>query len=185
MITRLAKFIMSTQEDAASRYIAITMGCCVLMLCSGLYFIQSKSSQFVSGIRQARTFASKTDALISDYNAITQEEDNLAELLSKKTDYSNLKSYFERFCQTNKITPESGWAETTEVKEISGSDRFEEESLRAQIKNIKMQELILYIDAIEKDELINLKELDVEKTDKTLSVKMTIAAKRFKRTVEE
>ena len=48
-----------------------------------------------------------------------------------------------------------------------------------------MQDVVTYIDAIEKDDLINLKELDLEKTDKTLSIKMIIAAKRFKRTVEE
>ena len=185
MITALAHFIISLQEEVSSKFIAIFMGCCVLFLCSGLYYIHSKSTQLVRGIQQARSLATKTDELIGDYNAITQEENNLAELLSKKTDYSNLKSYFERFCQASKITPEPGWAETTEVKEITGSDRFEEEYLHAQIKNVKMRELVTYIDAIEKDDLINLKELDLEKTDKTLSVKMVIAAKRFKRTMEE
>ena len=185
MITAIAQFIISLQEDTTSKYLAIFMGSAVLILCSGLYYVHARSTQLVRGIQQTRALASKTDELIGDYNAITQEENNLAELLSKKTDYSNLKSYFERFCQANKITPEPGWAETTEVKEVSGSDRFEEEYLHAQIKNIKMRELVTYIDAIEKDDLINLKELDLEKTDKTLSVKMIIAAKRFKRTMEE
>ncbi len=185
MITPIAQFIISLQEEVATRYLAIFMGCCILLTGAGLYYVHITSTGLVKSIQQARALSGKTDVLINDYNAIMQEENNLAELLSKKTDYSNLKSYFERFCQSSKITPEPGWADTTEVKEIPGSDKFEEEYLHAQIKNIKMQDVVTYIDAIEKDDLINLKELDLEKTDKTLSIKMIIAAKRFKRTVEE
>ena len=48
-----------------------------------------------------------------------------------------------------------------------------------------MKELVQYIDAIEKDDLISLKELSVEKSDKKLTLKITISTKRFKRTVEE
>lgn len=185
MINTIAKLILSTPQDLGRKYILGVVAGIVILLCTSLYYINAQSASLARSISQARSLASKTDNLISEYNAVTQEEDNLADTLSKKKDFTGLKSYFERFCQTNKITPEPGWSETAEVKEISGSDRFEEEMLHAQIKNIKMKELVQYIDAIEKDDLISLKELSVEKSDKKLTLKITISTKRFKRTVEE
>jgi hypothetical protein len=185
MINTIAKLILSTPPDLGRKYILGIIAVIITLLSTSLYYINVQSASLAKSISQARSMAAKTDSLISEYNAVTQEEDNLADTLSKKKDFAGLKSYFERFCQTNKITPEPGWSETAEVKEISGSDRFQEETLLAQIKNIKMKELVQYIDAIEKDDLISLKDLSVEKNDKKLSLKMTISTKRFKRTVEE
>ena len=185
MLTSITNLLISLPEDFARKYIAIAMALTLVGLCAGLYYIQTQTSQSIRSITQARALASKTDELISSYNAVTQEEDTLADRLLKNTDYSSLKSYFERFCQARKTTPESGWAETTETKEISGSDRFEEEQLTAQFKKIALKDLVQTIDAIEKDELLHLKEVAIDKSDGNLSVKMTIAAKRFKRMVEE
>ena len=185
MLTSVTKFLFYLPEDMVRKYIAALISITLLGLSSGIYYIHTQTSLHIKSITQARALASKTDELISSYNAVTQEEDNLADLLNKKTDYSNLNSYFERFCQDRKITPESGWAETTEIKEISGSDRFEEEQLTANFKKITLKEAICTIDAIERDELLHLKEVVLDKSDGSLSIKMTLAAKRFKRTVEE
>lgn len=185
MLTELARIFVSIHTDEARKYIGIAMLLTLAGLGGSLYYIHTQTSQQINAIIQARALASKTDSLIIAYNAVTQEEDNLANLLEKKTDYNSLKSYFERFCQANKITPEPGWADSTEVREIAGSTRFEEEQLNAHFKKIPLREAILFIDAVEKDDLLHLKELDLEKSDGSLSVKMTLAAKRFKRTMEE
>jgi len=185
MLHELTQLFLSISADDARKYIAGVVMLTLAGLCASFYYINTKSSQHVRAITQARALSSKTDELISSYNAVIQEEDNLAALLHKKTDYNSLKSYFERFCQANKITPETGWAETNEVREIAGNTRFEEEQLNAQFKKIAFKDIVLCIDAIEKDDLLHLKELDIEKSDGTLSVKMKLAANRFKRTIEE
>jgi hypothetical protein len=185
MLHELTQLFISISADDARKYIAAVVMLTLTGLCASLYYVNTKSSQHVRSITQARALSTKTDELISAYNAVIQEEDNLAALLAKKTDYNSLKSYFERFCQANKVTPETGWAETNEVREIAGSTRFEEEQLHAQFKKIAFKDIVLCVDAIEKDDLLHLKELDIEKSDGTLSVKMTLAAKRFKRTIEE
>ncbi len=185
MITALARLFITTSEDTARKGIVLGALAIIAGLMGGFYYIKTNTTAYTKAIIQARSLASKTDELISAYNAVTQEEDNLADLLAKKTDYTGLKSYFERFCQSQKVTPEPGWAETTEVKEITGSERFEEEQLSVQFKKITLKDLVQCIDALEKDDLLHLKELDIEKSDGSLTAKMAIAAKRFKRTVEE
>jgi hypothetical protein len=185
MIQMIAKFIATTPADLIKKYLLILIFSLISLLGLSFWYISTTSSNLTRNIRIAGDFAGKTDQLIREYNAVIQEEDNLAESLAKKKDFTGLKSYFERFCQAVKMTPEPGWSDTAEIKEINGNDRFEEESLHAQIKNIKLKDIVQYIDAIEKDDLITLKELSVEKNDKTLTLKLTIASKRFKRTIEE
>ncbi|MBM3894686.1 hypothetical protein FJ366_03785 [Candidatus Dependentiae bacterium] len=185
MIKLIAKFITTTPADLIRKYLLGLTLFLTLLLGFSFWYITTTSRNLARNIRIARELTGKADLLISEYNAVIQEEDNLAETLTKKKDFTGLKSYFERFCQATKMTPEPGWSDTAEIKEINGNDRFEEESLHAQIKNIKMKDIVQYIDAIEKDELLTLKELSIEKNDKTLAIKLTVAAKRFKRTIEE
>lgn len=185
LVTSAAKLIATLPQEESRKYLSISLLVVLMFVGGTFYYLQTKSAQLIKSIVQARQLASRTDELIDRYVEVTREEDLLAGLLEKRNDYNNLRSYFERFCQQNKISPEAGWAETTQTLEIAGSDRFEEEQLTATFKKQKTRDIVVLIQTLEKDELLNLKELEIEKATDSLTAKITIAAKKFKKVLEE
>ena len=161
-------------------YIRIALATLALMIAGSFYYIRTKSSDLIGAIKKTSEFSHATEELINQYNVIIKEEESLAALLETKSDYNNLKSYFERICKQNSLVPEAGWAESSESLEIPGNEQFEEERLTSSFKGLSTKDAISLIDTLDKDEIVHLKQIELEKTEKSLTVNVTITAKKHK-----
>jgi site-specific DNA-adenine methylase len=184
--TTLLTFIKMLLQTPAQLMLTYIRGALIaLILCIGgsFYYIHRTSSHLVADIKKARALSLATEELINQYNIIVKEEEALAELLESKSDYNNLKSYFERLCKQHAFTAEPGWAETSEVSEIPGNEQFEEERLTSFFKELSTKDALSLIDTFEKDDITHLKEIELERTAEKITVKVMLTAKKLKQSM--
>jgi hypothetical protein len=179
-LSTIIQFLLGLPAPQMLLYIRIALAGLVILIAGSFYYIRTKSSELIDAIKKTSEFSHATEELINQYNVIIKEEESLAALLEKKSDYNNLKSYFERICKQNSLTPEAGWAESSESLEIPGNEQFEEERLTCSFKGLSTKDAITLIDNFDKDEILYLKQIELEKVEKSLTVKIMLTAKKLK-----
>lgn len=172
----LALHIQKLSKKDLDRYIIATVAGAGILILSIIYYTYTTSSELITRIEQVKALAQKASALAQKYEKIQEEEIRLQTLLEKYKDF-NIKIYFEQFCKAQGLVPDPTWDTSVEtVKE-----KFEEVTLPATFKGQTTQKLVKILEALEKNEIIYIKMLDIktEKSSKTISFDITLATKRM------
>ncbi|MBT4594909.1 hypothetical protein HOD08_03455 [bacterium] len=186
-IESLQDFIMHVQDlhkDIFKRYLIIVIVIGASMMLAGVAYIKITSSLYVSQIRETAKLSSKVEQLIGEHEQIEQEEVEMTELLESGT-FRNLKSYFEQFIKKNSISPETNWAETSEMHTSDENDALEEERIAAKFSNKNTKQIVEIIGFVESDKILRIKDATIINTGGKLVLTLTIAAQRLKRKTDE
>jgi len=177
-INNLALHIQKLSRKDLDRYIIATVASVGFILLAMVYYIYTTSSELVTRIEQVKALAQKSSVLVQKYEKIQQEEIRLESLLeNEKYKDFNIKIYFEQFCKEQGLVPDPNWDTSVEVVK----EKFEEVTLAAAFKGQTTQKLVKILEALEKNEIIYIKMLDIktEKNSKTISFDITLATKRM------
>lgn len=175
-IQSFALHVQKLSKKDLDRYIIATVASVGLLLIGMIYYIYTTSSELVTRIEQVKALGQKSSVLMQKYGKIQEEEIRLQNLLEKYKDF-NIKIYFEQFCKEQGLVPDPNWDTSVEtVKE-----KFEEVTLAATFKGQTTQKLVKILEALERNEIIYIKMLDIktEKSSKTISFDITLATKRM------
>ena len=175
-IQSLALHIQKLSKKDLDRYVIATVAGVGILLMAMIYYIYTTSSELVTRIEQVKSLGQKSSVLTQKYEKIQEEEIRLQALLEKYKDF-NIKIYFEQFCKEQGLVPDPTWDTSVEtVKE-----KFEEVTLPATFKGQTTQKLVKILEALQKNEIIYIKMLDIktEKNSKTISFDITLATKRM------
>ena len=156
----------------------------VFMVCGALlYFFYTHREADVQTITSLQEQSKKNDALISKSACIQAEADRIQALLESNQGFS-IKTFFESLMQEQKLKPEPGWE--TETHSIEGNDTFDEIALPASFKGQTTQTLVNLLGALEHNNIVYIKELEIKKEGaKNISFQLTIATKKRKQIWED
>jgi hypothetical protein len=175
-IQSLALHIQKLSRKDLERYIIGTVSTTAIILFAIIYYTYTTSSELVIRIDGVKNLGQKSAVLMQKYEKIQEEEIRLENLLEKYKDF-NIKIYFEQFCKEQGLMPDPNWDTSVEVVK----EKFEEVTLAAAFKGQTTQKLVKILEALEKNEIIYIKMLDIktEKNSKTISFDITLATKRM------
>ncbi len=152
----------------------------ILITSSLLYYLQSNKNSLILRLRALNNLAVKGCHIIANNNSLTKDEQRLKQLLDQKRGFS-IQAFFEQFCRDQSLAAEPGWA--TRPEHVS--DIFDEMILSASFKELTSDKLVKLLDALNKEEIVYLKELQIKKSaNKKIAVSMTIATKCYKSSLE-
>ena len=175
-INNLALHIQKLSKKDLDHYIIGAVASVGIILLAMVYYIHTTSSELVARIEQVKALAQKSSVLVQKYEKIQEEEIRLESLLEKYKDF-NIKIYFEQFCKEQGLMPDPNWDTSVEIVK----EKFEEVTLAATFKGQTTQKLVKILEALEKNEIIYIKMLNIktEKNSKTISFDITLATKRM------
>jgi hypothetical protein len=176
----LVETLENTPHKKLVEYFNITLLAATFIIAGSLYYIRSTSNELLLRIDNARHSTARAEDLIAQHHQQAKRNEYVANNLESNDSYDDLKSYFERFCKEQKVTPGPGWVESFHVAEDSQSSRFEVEELAAEFKFKQTQEMVELLDALEKDDLISLKESSMTFDGSQLLFKINIFTRRFR-----
>lgn len=181
LLQNVANYIQKLNKKDFEKNLRLFLSIIAISSLGVTYFIYTKSSDLIEKIRMTKKLTLKTMNIIKTHKKMQKEEDKLQKLLEQEKNF-NIKTYFEQFCSKQKITPNGNWETTTQ--ELLGSDKFDEISLSATFKNETTQKLVTILEALNKKEIVYIKELIIKnENDKRIIFDITIATKKFKRDV--
>lgn len=155
--------------------------CTILVAVLGVsYFIYSKSDELVKKIKKLETLANKSAHVLSEYQRLVAEQDRLKELFTQDQRF-DIKIFFEDFCKEQSISAVKGWS--TASKDISPS--IAEVTLNASFKGLTMDKLVKVLDALQKKEIIYVKDLVIRSEgSKQISCDIKLATMSYKQKQE-
>src|SRR5438045_4889665 len=121
-----------------------------------IIYINKKNDELIARIKQLRSLAEKSSRIIQNNRDMTKEELRWREKLEKDKNFT-MQSFFEQFCREQNITPEQGWNARAEPV----SEKFDEITLPATFKGQTTESLVGILAALEKKEIVYIKELTV------------------------
>lgn len=148
-----------------------------------IFFVYHKSHELVDQLRNVEKTAQSSERLIDEYERLEQDENRIEEMLKQSKD-EDIRSFFEKFCKEQTMTPEEGWDPVPRAI----NDKFEEIMVQATFKNQTTQKLVMFLDAIEKEatekkKILYTKKVRIKRDQggKTINFDLTIATIRMKR----
>ncbi len=175
----LEKIINTTRQVSKKefeKYVLVSLAVVCLLMGGVTYFIYSTSNGLVKDIKQLQKLAKKSARLVDDFELMQKEEEKIRKILNKHKGF-NLGSFFEKFCKDQGVKPEPNWSPTSE----SLNPQFEEVSLAATFKGQATENLVKMLEAIDKNEILYVKELRIRKEkDKTITFDISLATQRSK-----
>lgn len=180
----LITFIIRLDARRFTLYLGLTLGGFLAVGGGMSYFFYSKSSGLVETIKYFQKLALEAKQTVYTYQTIHERKQAIFDALAHERDFE-LKSFFEAFCKENNLKPESSWATLT--SEIEGNEILEEVSLQATFSKFTMQTLVHFLAALQKKDLIYIKNLRLTKENpnaKTIAVDITIATLKFRQEQE-
>lgn len=177
ILINFATYLQNLSKKDFERYLIICLVTITSFALGINYYIYSQSSELVLQIKNLEKTVNKTTQIIKDYEKLEIKEQELQKLLEQNRDFS-IKTFFEQFCSQNQITPDPNWEAIT--RSLDGSNKFDEVSLAAKFKNQTTQKLVTILDALDKKEMVYIKELNIKNTEnKKITFDITIAAKKY------
>ena len=144
-----------------------------------IWVIFDKKSELIKRLKTLNNLTEKSFRIIEDNRRMTKEELRLKEVLDKDKDFT-IKGFFELFCREQNLSPDPWDARSEPV-----NDRFDEILLPATFKDITSDKLVKTLEALNKKEIVYLKEIVIKNTGRgKITVTMTIATKRYKSSLE-
>ena len=179
-LKKLATYIQTLDTKQSQRLVLATLAAITICICGLTYFIQEKKDELITKIKQLNTLAEKAAKIIIDNKKMTDEEFRLKDILDKNKDFT-IKSFFEQFCRDFGVVPEPGWDTRTETV----NEKFDEIMLPATFKGQTTEQLVKFLETLDKKEMVYLKELSIKKEAQgKITFDVTLAAKRYKSLLE-
>ena len=177
VLDNLAIYIQTLNKRDFKRYLGLFLGVVTIIVAMIAYYTYSKSSFLVSEIKKLEILVGKSSKIIAQNEKLEEQEQQLQQLLEQNKEFS-MKTFFEQFCSQQGITPDAGW-ETINLP-VEGNDKFDEVSLSATFKNQTTQNLVKVLEALDKKEIIHIKELSIKNAgNKKITFDITIATKKY------
>ena len=179
-LNKIAAYVQSLEPKEFQKYVAI--GLFGVAAAAGLviFYIHTKNNELIMRTKQLRTLTEKSFRLIQDNRDMVKEEQRWKEKLDKEKNFT-MQGFFEQFCREQNITPEQGWNARTEPV----SEKFDEIILLATIKGQTTESLVGILAALEKKEIVYIKELTVRtESPGKISFDITLATKKYKSLTE-
>ncbi|MFA6527572.1 MAG: hypothetical protein WCT20_04065 [Candidatus Babeliales bacterium] len=180
VLVKLVAFIQQMGKKEFERYLGITLGSVIVLTGIIIYSIHCKSEDLIDRMKRTDIFAQKISTILTTYEKMKTEEDKYQNMIEKHKDFT-LNGTFEQLCREQNITPEPGWVSRTD----SINEKFDEISLPATFKGLTTEKLVNFLDALDKKELIYVKEVKIKNTgSKQISCEITIATNKYKASFE-
>lgn len=180
LLNKVVAQIQEMDPKQLQKYMLIALGaivCCVIGL---IYYLNQYNNDLIIRIKQVRTLSEKAAKIIQENKHMVKEEQRLKELLEANKEFK-MQGFFEQFCRDQSITPEAGWDTRTEQV----SEKFDEVTLPATFKNQTTESLVTILDALEKKEIVYIKDLTIRtESPGKISFDITLATKKYKAFVE-
>jgi len=178
-ISKHENYLQNLNKRDFEKYLIISL--IGIAIATGIftYYLYSQSSSKISQLKKLEDLANKASIILSNNKKMQVEEERLKQLLEQEKEFS-IKTFFEQFIGEQGITPEPGWNATTQP--LAGSDKFDEVILSAIFKGQTTQKLVKVLDALDKKEIVYIKELKIKNEDnKKITAELAIATKKYKR----
>ena len=171
-------YITSLSDKDLKKQMIVFLSFVTLTTFGIIYFSYRTSLSKMQEILHLHKLLQKSVVVLSNNERIEKEKTRIEELIIKNKDF-NIKSYFEQFTREHAMTPESGWDTTTNP--IEGNENFDEVILPATFKNQTTKTLEILLEAIDKKEIVYIKELSIRREEQKISFDLTIATKKPRR----
>ena len=176
-------YIIKLKDKEFQQYMIAILAGITLICCGTIYVTYSRSKGHIITIKQLKKLEQKSYMILSDNQKIQLEEDRIQKLIEQNKEFS-IKTYFEKFTREHNAAPEANW--DTTVNPIEGNDKFDEVVLPATFKKQTTKTLVTLLDALDKNEIVYLKEVAITHEEgQKISFTLTIATKKPKRQIEE
>lgn len=143
-----------------------------------IYILYTTRAAKIETLSQLHEQVRKNDKIVVESDKIKAEEERIQGILNDNKGF-NIKTFFEQFYRTHNVQPDGDW--DTETRSIDGNDTFDEVVLPVTFKNQTTQSMVTLLSALDKHEIVYLKELDIQKSEgKVITVSLTIATKKRK-----
>jgi len=177
-IEKIINHLQSLTKKEFKKRLSISLLILAIICLTAIYYIYNESSSLVQKIKTIERVANKATDILNENKKMEFEEKRLTTLLEANKEF-NIKSFFEQFYQQQGMTPEPNW--DTIVIPVEGNDKFDEVILNATFKKQTTTNLTRILDALDKNEMVYIKELTVKKEEnKQISIQMLLATKRYK-----
>jgi hypothetical protein len=152
----------------------------VLIAGSILSYIASSKMDLINRLQALNKMAIKGCQIIDTHRRLVKDEQHLKLVLEQKRGFS-IQAFFEQICREQSLTAEAGWA----TRSDHVSDIFDEITLTAHFKNLTTEKLVKFLDTLNKEEIVYLKDLQIKNSsNKTIATSITIATKCYKSSLE-
>lgn len=177
---KIVVFVQQLQKKEFERYLMITLAGVIFITGAILYTVYTTSEELITKMKKIDEFAKKTSLILATYEKMKIQEDRYQSVIEKNKDFT-LSGAFEQFCREQNITPEPGWAASTN----NLNEKFDEISLPATFKGLTTEKLVALLDALDKKDLLYVKDLKIKNTgSKQISCEITIATNKYKTSFE-
>jgi len=176
----IVTYITNLNAQAFQQQLIGTLAAVTLLLGGMIYMFYMSTATQIQRAHSIIKLATKAEKIVADNRGITQEEERIADILEKNRDF-NIKSFFEQFTREHNVTPEPNWATTTNP--IEGNEKFEEVMLPATFKHQTTKTLVTLLDALDKKEIVYLKEINIVKEGQTIRFDLILATKKSRRVI--
>jgi len=179
-LKKFAAYIQNLDTKQSQKFILITLSAVTICVCGLTYFIQEKKDELITKITQLNKLAEKAARIIVDNKKMTEKEFHLKDILDKNKDFT-IKGFFEQFTRDLGITAESGW----ETRSETINEKFDEVTLPAVFKGQTSESLVKFLETLDKNEMVYLKELSIKKEAQgKITFDVVLATKQYKPLLE-
>lgn len=180
LFNKAATYVQDLDTKLFQKYLLFGLLSVATIVGIMVYYIHGKNEELITRITQLRTLTQKSFRIIEDNKKIVKEEQRLQEILDQNKDFT-IKGFFEQFCREQGIVPEQGW----DTRSEQVSEKFEEIILPATFRNLTSQNLVTILDALEKKEIVYIKELTIRnESSGKIAIDILLATKKYKALLE-
>lgn len=170
----VAHFYTLSSNELKKQILIIIATTAFIAGCS-IWYVSRRSSELVSEIFALHKISNEADNLVVSYEKIKVEEERVNKMLEDNKDF-NVKTFFEKLSQDQQLSVEGSWE--AETVPISGSDAFEETRLPIAIKGQTIEKVVKLLNALEKEPMIEIKEVTMRHEGEALTLLLTLATKK-------
>lgn len=176
----LSTHIQALSPKQLHNYLIIFVSGIIIAVIGVAYTTYSKSDALVKRIKKLEGLANRSASVIIEHKRLMAEQDRLQELFTQDQKF-DIKIFFEEFCKEQSVSPLKGW--NTASKDVTPN--VSEITLSASFKGLAMEKLVRILDALEKKEIIYVKDLSIRNEgNKQISCDIKLATTSYKRKQE-
>ncbi len=175
-LAKIAAYIQNLEHKQFKNYLLMSLLGVACAAGGIVYYIQLKNIELINKFKQVQSLTEKAYKIIADNRAMVKDEKRFKEQLDNNKDFT-IQSFFEQFCREQSLTPEPNWNPRSE--EVN--EKFDEITLPATFKGLTSDKLVQVLDALDKKEIVYIKELTLRKEEASkITCDIIIATKKYK-----
>lgn len=176
----LFSFLFSLDTKKFTIYLASIVSGIVVIAVILLFLFNRKSNDLLSQIKTMQKLSEESRSLLFTYETIQERKKEVFDTIEHDKNF-DLKSFFATFCKENNLKPESTWSTIEDT--VENNELLEEITLPVVFHNFSMQNLIQFIEALEKKERVYIKSLTITREalpSKLLACSLTLATLKYR-----